>query len=428
MTDNMQDLVFSSSMVIATLWIVDMYWRIFFERKSKNVPAVVIWIVFGAYQLFFECISGDIHIVITLINMGLFLLIAVYGYESRGSAKYFLLMLFYAVWSLIEVFAFFFVNLLFAEEVVSDSVGVVVSKILMIIFVHELSIARKNRKDSVIPNRYYVFFLLIPLGSICIAINEFYIRGDSFFSMFTISILLLFNVVILEVYTKLNEFFMHEEERVVYAQQVDIIAQNTIAQEKMMEDFYEERHNLINRLIVLKSRIEGDSEKEDILTNIDRMINNSYSLDAISDSGNSTVDAVINFKYAVAKEYGITFKLNLFIPAELPIEQSDIGVILGNALDNAIDAVKQCTAADRSLRISMGIKKEAWIIIITNPYEHRLKTDRNGEFLSTKEDKKRHGFGLNSIRKIAEKYQGEIITEVSNQVFSLMISINLGQI
>lgn len=428
MITNVQDMIFDCSMVIVTLWIVDTFWRTFFIKKSKNVLVVILWIVFGMFQFFFESISGDIHIVITLINIGLFLLIAVYGYDSRGSAKYFLLMLFYAVWSLMEVFAFFFVNFLFAEEAVSDSVGVVVSKILMIIFVHELSITQKNRKDSVIPNKYYAFLLLIPFGSICIAINEFYTRGDSFFSMVTISILLLFNVVILEVYTKLNEFFMHEEERIVYAQQVDIIAQNTIAQEKMMGDFYEERHNLINRLIVLKSRIEGDSEKEDILTNIDRLINNSYSLDAISDSGNGTVDAIINFKHAVAKEYGITFELNLFIPADLPIEQSDIGVILGNALDNAIDATKQCTVAKRSLRISMGIKKEAWIIVITNPYEHKLKTDKNGDFLSTKEDKKRHGFGLNSIRKITDKYQGEIITDVSNQVFSLMISINLRQI
>lgn len=428
MFDNVQNITLSGAMIIVTLWIVDKFWNTFFERKRKNIPALFIWTFFSLFQIYFESNSGDIHIVATIFNAGLFLMISVFGYHSAGKAKYFLLMLFYAVWSLIEVFVFFFIDSLLGEKEISNKMGAVVSKILMIIFVHELSVARKNKKECVIPSKYYAFLLLIPLGSICIAINEFYTKEDTFISMLTISILLLFNVVILEIYTKLNDIFIYENERTVYVQQVEIISKNTIAQEKMMEDFYEERHNLINKLIVLKASIEKDDDKEHIVTNVNKIINNSYTLEAISNSGNITIDTLINFKYAVAREYGIAFQLKIFVPADLPIEQCDIGVVLGNAIDNAIDAARKCKNNDRILEISMGVKKEAWIIVIRNPYEHELKRDKNGNFISTKEDNQRHGYGINSIKKIVEKYQGEVITEMSGNIFSVTIVMNLGYI
>lgn len=426
MFDHVQDLILSGSMAVVTLWIVDKFWSAFYKRKRKNVPAVLLWIFFGIFQLFFDRNSGDVHIGITLFNVCLLLWICILGYHSGGRSKYFLLLLFCAVWSLIEVLTFFFIHNVFAGETESDRLGIAISKIIIILFVQVLSVAYKNKRESVIPNQYYTFLLVIPLGSICIAVNEFYAKEDALYSMVTLSILLLFNVVILEIYTRLNEIFINEKERVVYAQQVDMISKSTMAQEKVLEEFHEERHNIINKLIVIKSSIEKDDEKANILSDINKIIDDDFASQGISRSGNSTIDALINFKYAVAREYGIAFQLKIFVPADLPVEQCDIGVVLGNALDNAIDAARKCKNADRILEISMGVKRNAWITVIKNPYEHELKRDKNGSLLSTKEDGKRHGFGLDSIRKIVEKYQGEVIVEMSDQIFSVTIVMNLG--
>lgn len=427
MYNNVQNIILNCAMVVVTLWIVDRFWYSFFERKKKNALILFTWGFFGIYQIYFESNSGEIHIIATILNVGLFLIISVVGYRSDGKAKYFLLMLFYSVWSLIEVFVYFFMEIALNGKGTSDRMGAVISKILMIIFVHELSVARKNKKDGVIPSRYYTFLLLIPFGSICIAVNEFYTKEDVFASMITISILLLFNIVVLEIYTKLSDIYIAENERTVYAQQIDIISKNTIAQEKMLEDFHAERHNLINKLIVLKNIIEGEGDYKCIVDNINRIINNSHCSENISNCGNATVDALINFKYAIAKEYGITFELKIFIPADLPIEQCDMGVVLGNAIDNAIDATRECKKCKKTLEITMGVKKEAWIMVIRNPYEHELKRDKDGNFISTKEDNQRHGFGLYSIKKIAEKYQGEVITEALDHVFCITVVMNLRQ-
>lgn len=264
---------------------------------------------------------------------------------------------------------------------------------------------------------------MIPAGSIYIAFNVFFDRNDRLSSMIIMSILLLFNVIIFEIYIKASEVFMHEKERTVYAQQVEIISENTIEQKKMLEDFHEEKHNLINELVALKGSIEND-DKERAIRNLNKIIHNCSNTEKVSNSGNSTVDAIINLKYTTARENGIDFRLKVFIPDELPIEQCDIGVVLGNAIDNAIEAVKKCKNSKKIIEISMGVKKEAWIIVIKNPFEKEIKRDRNGKILSTKIKEYRRGYGLKSIEQIVEKYQGEVIIDTENGRFSLTMVLN----
>lgn len=56
------------------------------------------------------------------------------------------------------------------------------------------------------------------------------------------------------------------------------------------------------------------------------------------------------------------------------MEPCDIGIALGNALDNAIEAVRDCRQHQKVIEISMGVKKQALVMLIKNPYEHVLKT------------------------------------------------------
>lgn len=58
----------------------------------------------------------------------------------------------------------------------------------------------------------------------------------------------------------------------------------------------------------------------------------------IANIENSIVDAFINYKYEMAKKNGIEFRVKLDIPTRLPFENGDLGIILGNALDNALEA------------------------------------------------------------------------------------------
>ena len=99
---------------------------------------------------------------------------------------------------------------------------------------------------------------------------------------------------------------------------------------------------------------------------------------------------------------------------------------MANAIDNAIEAVRKCENSKKVIEISMGVKKEAWIIVIKNPYEKEIRRNRNGNILSTKTKEYRCGYGLKSIERIVDKYQGESIIDTENGRFSLTMVLNLG--
>ena len=175
---------------------------------------------------------------------------------------------------------------------------------------------------------------------------------------------------------------------------------------------------------MLKDELEH-GKRENVLESLEKIISHIDVSESICQSGNSTVDALINFKYAAAKEQGVRFILKIFIPGTLPIDQCDLGVILGNSLDNAITAAAQCRNHEKLVRITIGVKKGALVIVVKNPYEQELKRNKTGSFLSTKSDSAGHGYGVGSIQKAAEKYNGEVLIETENQVFSIMIILSM---
>lgn len=282
---------------------------------------------------------------------------------------------------------------------------------------------------NAIPPRYYYMLMFIPIGSIFIAVNAFYIgrtEYNFFTSMVTVCILLFINIIIFEICSRLSENFILENERTVYAQQIDIISKSTEEQKKIMEEFYEEKHNLVNELVALMEGVEHSNQKQ-VIKNLRGIIKSYHVGERISNSGNSTIDALINFKYAAAKEQGILFKLKIFIPENLPMSQCDLGVVVGNALDNAIESTKNCVRHEKVIHISMGIKKEAFVMLIKNPYEHILERDNYGNLLSTKKESKGHGYGVSAIKRVVERYHGEILIEEENEQFVLTAIMNLGE-
>lgn len=423
---NVGNLIFDATMVVATLWIVNKYLGIF-NKKRQNIMSVSIWILFAIFQVYVQINSGIASIWTTIISIGLVILISLFGYTNKGKKSILEVCFLYVVWVLIEIMISFCVNLLPLDENHSVMAGNIISKIIMIIGVYVFSIMWEKTDNNFIPARYYVGLLFVPIGSIYIAVNEFYSINNMkevLPSMVTFSILLLFSIIILEIYSKISENFIMEKEKAIYTQQINIMAINTEEQKKVMENFHREKHDWINELIALKNEIEYEN-KDVVLQNIDRIIQNCQFGEAISDTGNKCIDALINVKYTTAKEKGIDFILKIFIPEELPINQCDMGIVLGNILDNAIEATEKCNSSAKKIEIIMGIKKEALVLVVKNPLAGSLKRNKDGKLLSTKEDSKRHGYGINSVIKVARKYNGDVIIEEEGGEFVITVTMNL---
>ena len=401
---NVGNIILNSVLTFASVWIVRKFLDTFYEKKRWNVLSVSVWLIYIIFQGYVQFHSGDASVVTTIVNVLLCIMISAISYYGFGKNNIFLLTFFWAVWALVEM---------------------IISKIIMLIGTYILSFVWKKRENSLIPVKYYIVFFFVSIGSIYIAAAVFFSENNTVTAMIVFSILLLFNMIILEAYSKITEKIMLEKEKTVYEQQIHMMTNNTKEQKKLMEDFHRERHDLINKLIVLKNEIEH-GEKENVIREIDKIIENNHTENYISDSGNQVIDALLNTKYSIAKENGIQFLLKIFIPEELPVNQCDLGVVLGNALDNAIEATEKCNENNKNIEIAMGIKKQSLVLVIKNPYEGSLKQDKSGKLISTKNDFRRHGYGISSIQKVADKYGGDVIIETQDGKFVLTVMMNIG--
>lgn len=418
---NPGETILNVAVLMASVWLVNQYWACFYEKRPHSFLTVGTWIVFLAVQINFQHHRGSVDPSLTGLNILVIFLVGVCCFESRGWKIYFLLFLFFTVWGIVEILIYCIMGDPGMDPDRLYLLGDVLTKIIMSIVMYIVTVIQRQKRGDFIAARFYLYLLFIPAGSGYIAIHQFRV-GEA--SLLIVSILLLFNVIIFELYIKINEELMREKEKALYTQQLGMVAGNTAEQQKMMEEFYEERHNLVNELVVLRKEIE-QKDKENALRSLNEIIHHCHYEESISQSGNSTIDAVINFKYAVAKEDGIAFRLKLFVPEKLPIVQCDLGVILGNAIDNAMEAVRQCTDEPKVIEISMGVKKESWIMVIKNPYTRKLCRAPGGRLLSTKQEKLHHGYGLKSIMKIAEKYEGEVLIHTQDGRFTLTVVLGL---
>lgn len=423
---NFGQVILSSAMILTAMWIAYKYLYLFGDKKKTNIFGVCTWWVYAIYQLIVECYRGTPSIWKLVFGIILIYFVSVSNFHWKTRNVIFTVCQFYSIWAIIEMIVFWIIQIIVVgDESKKDVMGVVISKIVMIILVFFVSVHKKTNNDGIVSFKYNMFLLFVPLGSIYISHVIFIEQNiNSLSCMIAFSILLMLNVIIFELYDKLAEIYRLENEKIVYEKQFEILSRSTEEQRKIREEFHEERHNLNNKLIVLKKSIEK-YDKNTAMEVIDRIINVNTESKFLFSTGNEIVDAIINVKHIVAKEYDIQFKCKIFVPEILPIKQCDIGIVLGNAIDNAIEAVKDCKISKKNIDISIGVKKESLVIIIKNPFEHTLLKNKNGDFLSTKSAKEHHGFGLKSIYKVAEQYGGEVITSVEDNSFTIMIFLNL---
>ena len=143
----------------------------------------------------------------------------------------------------------------------------------------------------------------------------------------------------------------------------------------------------------------------------------STSSDKIKTGSNLAVGSVLSHKYESMKENQIELASLIEVPDRMEIDDVDVCVILGNLLDNAIEAVKQVSFDERIVDLQIRYDAGNLLIGIKNPYVNALKKGGLGGFASSKRGQGQHGLGLYSIRQALEKYDGILHIETDGDNF-----------
>lgn len=412
-----------------TVWITWKYLSIIFKPKKQAVVSL-LWILFYGFQVWTEGQQSIDFIWILVINISIQFLITALGYEGALLKKFFYIFLMFIMWTLVEMFVYFILRLIPMDYQQFSVLGSVISKLAAVMLINSLRLWFQKKYSETVSGYYMLVLFLFPAASIMIAHNIFVLDNKqelNFFSLLSFSLLLMINLFIFEVYNKLSMNYSLEKENSMFQQQIDLLTVHNEEQQRAHDEIARMRHDMKNQLLVLQHEAVS-GETQSIIQTIDGMLDRAEQRKSSHmQSGNDLIDAIISSKCSIAEERGIHFEYKLFVPSTLPMQQGDLGILIGNALDNAIEATQKC-GEDKLIKISMGIKKNALVVIIENPYIQEPIVDSYGRYLTTKEQKENHGYGLKSIKKIVERYDGDLDISTENHVFSLIATLNFNSI
>lgn len=241
------------------------------------------------------------------------------------------------------------------------------------------------------------------------------------FRMFFIigSTLILIVIVILAI----RYLFYFLVDKHIAGYQNDLLTKHYNETENIYKQMRGWRHDYHNHIQTMKAYLEL-GKYEDMKRYLNDLDKDLSSIDTVIKTGNIMVDAILNTKLSLAVNQGINIKAKAAVPKNLQISDIDLSVILGNLMDNAMEAaVKAENMEDRFIRVYIREMKEQLYISITNSVGGQVK--KGGLlYLSTKLGKN-HGFGLKRVDSIVGKYNGFIKRQSEEGVFATEIMLPL---
>lgn len=146
-------------------------------------------------------------------------------------------------------------------------------------------------------------------------------------------------------------------------------------------------------------------------------------VDTLIKSGNVMVDAILNSKLSLAKSKRISINAKAVVPTDITISEIDLCVIIGNILDNAIEACLRIEEETRRfIRVYIDLKRGSLYISVTNSSGGKIQK-QGGQYISSK--KGNHGFGLIRVDRIIDKYAGYIKHRDENSAFTTEVMLPL---
>lgn len=139
---------------------------------------------------------------------------------------------------------------------------------------------------------------------------------------------------------------------------------------------------------------------------------------------NVAVNAILCYYKEQAEKGQIKTCFCIVLPKVSPIPDTELCIIIGNLLENAIEACQRMKSQNKFINVNLSMASDALLAIqVSNSYEGNIRQTKDGSFLSSK-CRGRKGIGISSVISITEKYNGISKTEYRNQVFRISLLIS----
>jgi len=369
------------------------------------------------------------------IVFALSLLISLTLYNGKFRQSFLLLLIYNILWGGSEFGVLIGLSMIlgspenFALPTMHRLVGLVSTKLVLFI-VARLLIRYRQRKVTRLNWLHFLALLAFPGASIftIISLDQMWQQGQQSvkvqpFAAAAVIALLFANLLVYYLFDRL-QFESEERARLqLFRRQIELEKKNLTRAERQHTELQRLAHDLdkIITPISIYARQGKLEQVEESLSAIRRSIaENASSVH----SGNAFLDALLAERMALAIQQDTKIRTQISLKnGELPIPAEDFCIILGNALDNATEAcARLIKSADRQIHLMLRQEKGMLQLVLKNPLSKPLNA--SGEsFLSSKRDNNERGLGIDSMRRIVNRYRGSMDIDTSAGQFTLTIII-----
>ena len=402
---------------------------VFYQQRRTSLKAMLLYILPVSLVLSFLhlYIRHNPAPYLTAVRLSVTLLgyfAATFNYESKLIKRLVVTVLTYTIIMFIAIVIGIPVYILFPNIVPDYNLHTNILSVINIIAGYFLaSLLRRFksiRKNSVFPR----IALFVPIPMVLVIVGIFAVHVASSFGA---DILIEVSAIILVILIAGPIFLIFYLYDILSAKYEDKLRSELQAKEKeyyfdqcrLMQESMEKvksiQHDMKLHLTTLRDYAADNQAATDYLNSLLDDIEDS---ETYSDTGNIAFDSIINFKLKNAKESNIKLDLQIAVPPTIGVEVSDIVTILGNLLDNALDAVAK--VEDRFIKLDAEFGKGGLFIKVENAFDGKIKYSEDKRMITSK-DEDGHGYGLKNIRQSVEKYDGYVKVTYSDIVFSVVV-------
>ena len=252
-----------------------------------------------------------------------------------------------------------------------------------------------------------LLLFLIPLSSVFISCMAIYLTGTydnltgNVLCLAIILLVLLTNILTFAIFHKLSIVIADNYKNELLLQEVNMKEQYYREIEAGNKKVQEIKHDLKNRLIAFyaieKANVDFKKEFQKIIGELDEGEKTIY-------TANIIVNTILNNKLRNAQKRHIATEASVLVPKQMNLDYSAAGILLGNLLDNAIEACEKIEVSKRWITVNIIYKEHTLILKICNSKEIK----KANIALSSKRHYKQSGIGIHSVTRVVEKYNGTI--------------------
>ncbi len=410
-------------------------YRNFFSVKFRK-QVHLLWVGALVFALGFILI----HIDGVKPNLTMSMCLVFIGILLMNKSGYFYTIILYPIvfimYMCINIFFSFVFSIVFNipyKELINSSFWDVIESGVscLFFFIWFIIIGSKRLADKIrtTTGEYLVLLISVVCILVVLGISQGFMKGDDslFLHMkgpFAISITILCLLLIAGLrgmsYLKSKDA-LYKAEKALYDQYLanqEEHIKNIIEADKSIRSF---RHDINAHLSALESCID-EKDYDELQNYIDRMKEETQNRKAQSYSGYAAVDTIIAEWHEKALKEGIAWEWKGKLREDLKIELFDLCVLFSNILSNAVEAAEKTEiGGERYIKVSIGSFRGRTSIRVTNTCINSSSQRMN--LRTSKVDKENHGFGMKNIKRMVEKYNGEIVYNFKNNVFSIEVTI-----